>query len=419
MDDSTSNCQLNQGEVDYEFESNEVPETNPTAGLNCPARIYIHTLKDVGAWIISKVVLDHSHPCCPSKAEMLKQYRKLSMSIRRTIENNEEAGIRPSKTYQSFVAAAGDSFDRNWNNFLLNFGLVDNKWLSAQFQDVYTHQKFREVQTQFRGKANCITRLTNFALGYSVYEVGEQISSSIFNKFVVTYDSVAVEVKCQCLLFESRGILCRHALSVLSFERVSQLSPRYILERWSKKPREPLLELRSKRFDQLVFCLQNICEFASESEKQTAILHRAYDNVMVEMESLKAKKKGTSSLSHEDANLESVNELQSPPRIRTRGRPKNRLGSKLVKQIANATKKKKTKGLNELNLFDAASVMHSNSNQYQGRVMNYQLRVPVATDNFLGSERFIPCLLAPDVKPTITTNVVNGKQVQKSEKCSY
>ncbi|RYR31842.1 hypothetical protein Ahy_B01g056767 [Arachis hypogaea] len=26
MDDSTSDCQLNQGEVDFEFESNEVPE---------------------------------------------------------------------------------------------------------------------------------------------------------------------------------------------------------------------------------------------------------------------------------------------------------------------------------------------------------------------------------------------------------
>ncbi|RYR14715.1 hypothetical protein Ahy_B04g071392 [Arachis hypogaea] len=419
MDDSSSDCQLNQGEVDYEFESNEVPElsscgsgplsvvddqfvpkvrmtfttledagkfyrnyakatgfstrvritnrkgneiknqlitcsregkwkskisptekTNPKAGLNCPPRIYIHTLKDVDAWIISKVVLDHSYPCCPSKAEMLKQHRELSMSIRCTIENNEEA----------------DSFHRNWNDFLLNFGLVDNKWLSvcvwvysadlyedrhiwipiyldhhfwagmrstqrsesmhsffnkfitrnslliqfvkqydnclgsreqaeresdaadfhtvipcatkssieAQFQDVYTHQKFREVQAQFRGKANCITRLTNSALGYSVYEVGEQVSRSIFNMFVVTYDSVAAEVKCQCLLFESRGILCRHALSVLSFERVSQVSPRYILERWSKKVKrrhthiksshdEPLLEPRSKRFDQLVF----------------------------------------------------------------------------------------------------------------------------------------------------------------------
>ncbi|RYQ87961.1 hypothetical protein Ahy_B09g095453 isoform A [Arachis hypogaea] len=559
-----------------------------------------------------QVVLDHSHPCCPSKAEMLKQHRELSMSIRRTIENNEEAGIRPSKTYQSFVAAAGghrelnfiekdvknyitrevrnvseqedakefgkyllrmkeknpnfffelqleedqsiklvfwadarsraafeyfgdvisfdttyntnrynlvcgsfvgvnhhggnapkgfltdqcasmkkaleacmpttihrwciwhimkkipsklnrykghadieqemsqdvwnshskDSFDRNWNDFLLNFGLADNKWLSdlyedrhiwvpiyldhhfwagmrstqrsksmhsffnkyitrnssliqfvkqydnclesreqaeresdaadfhtlipcatkssieAQFQDAYTHAKFREVQAQFRGKANCITRLKNSALGYSVYDVGEQVSSSIFNKFVVTYDSVAAEVKCECLLFESRGILCRHALSVLSFEQASQVSPRYILERWSKKVKrrhthiksshdEPLMEPRSKRFNQLVFRSQNICKFASESEELTTILHRAYDNVMAEMEALKAKRKGTS-LSHEDANLESVNELQSPPRIRTRGRPKNRLGSKLEKQIANGTKKKKTKVLSEV-----------------------------------------------------------------------
>ncbi|RYR00605.1 hypothetical protein Ahy_B07g088725 [Arachis hypogaea] len=288
-----------------------------------------------------------------------------------------------------------DSFDRNWNDFLLNFGLGDNKWLSAQFQDAYTHAKFREVQAQFRGKANCITRLKNSALGYSVYEVGEQVSSSIFNKFVVTYDSVAAEVKCHCLLFESRGILCRHALSVLSFEQVSQVSPRYILERWSKKVKrrhthiksshdEPLMEPRSKRFDQLVFRSQNICEFASESEELTAILHRAYDNVMAEMEALKAKRKGTSSLSHEDANLESVNELQSPPRIRTRGRPKNRLGSKLEKQIANATKKKKTKVLSEINLFDAASVAHSNCSQYQGHVMSYQFRVPAAEDNSLG-----------------------------------
>ncbi|RYR12338.1 hypothetical protein Ahy_B04g069879 [Arachis hypogaea] len=138
------------------------------------------------------------------------------------------------------------------------------------------------------------------------------------------------------------------------------------------------------KFDELVFCSQNIYEFVSESEELTAILQRAYDNVMVKMESLKTKRNGTSSLSHEDANLESVNELQSPSRIRTRGRPKNRLGSKLDKQIANASKNKKTKALNELNLFDDASVVRSNSSQYQGCVMNYQFRVLAAADNSLG-----------------------------------
>ncbi|RYR37245.1 hypothetical protein Ahy_A09g042165 [Arachis hypogaea] len=95
---------------------------------------------------------------------------------------------------------------------------------------VYTHQKFRKVQAQFRGKVNCITRSTNSVLGSSLYEVVEQVFNSIFNKFVVTYDSVAAQVKCQCLLFESRRILCRHPLSVLSFERVNKVSPRYILK---------------------------------------------------------------------------------------------------------------------------------------------------------------------------------------------
>ncbi|RYQ80342.1 hypothetical protein Ahy_Scaffold1g106820 isoform O [Arachis hypogaea] len=45
---------------------------------------------------------------------MLKQHSELSMSIRRTIENNKEAGIRPSKTYQSFVAAAGGHRELNF-----------------------------------------------------------------------------------------------------------------------------------------------------------------------------------------------------------------------------------------------------------------------------------------------------------------
>ncbi|RYQ80332.1 hypothetical protein Ahy_Scaffold1g106820 isoform N [Arachis hypogaea] len=207
-----------------------------------------------------------------------------------------------------------DSFDRNWNDFLLNFGLVDNKWLSDLSEDHYIWVPIYLDHHFWAG-------------------MRKQVSSLIFNKFVVTYDSVATEVKCQCLLFESRGILCRHALSVLSFEQVTQVSPRYILERWSKKVKrqhthiksshnEPLLEPRSKRFDELVFCSQNICKFTSELEELTAILHCAYDTIMVEMEELKAKRKGTSSLSHKDANLESVNEFQSPPRIRTRGRPK-------------------------------------------------------------------------------------------------
>ncbi|RYR38345.1 hypothetical protein Ahy_A09g043381 [Arachis hypogaea] len=301
---------------------------------------------------------------------MLKQHRELSISVHRTTENNEEAEIKPRKIYQSFVAAAGGHLHyaeqltypirqtirqlprkqgvktegkSDATNFHTIIPCATKSSIEAQFQHVYTHNKFREVHAQFRGKVNCITRSKNSAVGYTVYKVVEQNFNSTFNKFAVIYDAVAAKVECQCLLFESRGILCRHALSVLNFERVNKVSPRYILERWCKNVKrrhthiksshdKPLLEPRSKRFDEL---------------ELTAILHRGYDNAMDEMQEHKAKSNGKCSLSHEDANLEAINELQSPPRVRTRGRPKNRLGLKLKKQIANALKKKKTKALSK------------------------------------------------------------------------
>ncbi|RYR51631.1 hypothetical protein Ahy_A06g026610 [Arachis hypogaea] len=228
-----------------------------------------------------------------------------------------------------------------------------------------------------------------------VYEVVEQVSNSTFNKFVVTYDTIPSQVKCQCLLFESRGILCRHSPSALSFERV---------DKWSKNIKrrhthiknshdKPLLEPRSRRFDDLVFQSQNICEFASKSEDLTTILHCAYDNIIVEMQEYKAKSKRKCSLSHEDASLEDINELQSPPCVRTRGRPKNRLRSNTQKQIANTAKKKEKKVLTEwesslcmsivlliydllfaVDHFYGGSVVQSNFSHYHGHIMNYNFR---------------------------------------------
>ncbi|XP_052117706.1 protein FAR1-RELATED SEQUENCE 5-like [Arachis duranensis] len=100
IDDSTSDCQLNQRKVDFETESNEVPET--FCGVNDQfvpkVGMTFNTLEDATKFYkgYSKVA---------DQVQMLKQHRKLNMSVRCTIENNKEAGIRPRKTYQSFVAA--------------------------------------------------------------------------------------------------------------------------------------------------------------------------------------------------------------------------------------------------------------------------------------------------------------------------
>ncbi|RYR32744.1 hypothetical protein Ahy_A10g047274 [Arachis hypogaea] len=203
----------------------------------------------------------------------------------------------------------------------------------------------REVQAQFRGKVNCITRSMHSILGFTTYEVVEQVANSTFNKFLVTYDAVSREVKCQCLLFESRGILCRHSLSALSFERVDNNIKRRHTHIKSSQD-ESLLEPRSKRFDELVFRSHIICEFVSEFEELTRIMHWVFDKVTVEMQEYQEKSKEKSS--------SDVERREQPS-----------------KKISNAMKKKKKTAASELNLLDDRSSIHSSSSLYNAPDMSY------------------------------------------------
>ncbi|MED6209142.1 hypothetical protein PIB30_051957 [Stylosanthes scabra] len=67
----------------------EAEKTNPMSPANCPARMFVHIDKLTQRYVISKVVLEHSHPCSADLAEMLPQHRELSMYVRYVIVNND------------------------------------------------------------------------------------------------------------------------------------------------------------------------------------------------------------------------------------------------------------------------------------------------------------------------------------------
>ncbi|RYQ84153.1 hypothetical protein Ahy_B10g103093 [Arachis hypogaea] len=300
MNESTSN-QLNEYNFDDSSETHQFDETScvvdekfvPKVGmifktLEEARKFYKHYSKLASfSTKIRNTTRDRDKIKNKLIAEMLKQHRELSMFVRGTIEAHEEAEIKPSKTYQSFVTVAGShhelgfiekdvrnyitsevrniseeddakEFGKNWNDFLTKYGLGGNKWLSelyedrhiwipvyldhhfwarmrstqrgesmhsffnkfitqnsslrqfvkqydnclasreqaerefdaadfytvipcatksaieSQFQHVYTHEKFRKVQAQFRGKVNCITRSMHSTQGFTTYEVIEQ-----------------------------------------------------------------------------------------------------------------------------------------------------------------------------------------------------------------------------------------------------
>ncbi|XP_025684643.1 protein FAR1-RELATED SEQUENCE 4-like [Arachis hypogaea] len=276
-------------------------KTNSLAGLNCPARIYIYILKDIGVWIISKVVLHHSHPCCANQVEMFKQHRELGMYVRRTIENNEEARIIPSKSYQSFVAAVRGHRE-------LNFIKKDvRNYITREVRNVSELDDAKEFGKYL---LRMIEKNHNF-----FFELELEDDQSIKLAFWADARRRATWVN-----DHGQSTLLGYALikneDIQSFKWLFDCWLRFM---GGNPPKGILSDQCTSMQRDIEACMPTTIH---QFEELTVILHHAYDNVVVEMQELKAKSKGTCSLSHEDANLESINELQSPPQMRIRGRPK-------------------------------------------------------------------------------------------------
>jgi len=139
--------------------------------------------------------------------------------------------------------------------------------MERQFQKEYTHAKFTEVQTGFSFKMNCLIHHCHSNGENCTYTVMEE---SIHNDhsperlFIVFYDKKTKDVQCQCLLFEFRGIICRHSLVVLAQERQKSVPAKYILQRWSKNVRRKhnyiMTSFNSNDKPPRIQCYDALCE---------------------------------------------------------------------------------------------------------------------------------------------------------------
>ena len=111
-----------------------------------------------------------------------------------------------------------------------------NLSLKKQFQDVYTNTKFKEVHEQFATDVHCNNSLLKSECAISTYQVVETCqpheNHMIDKIFIVFFNEDKIEVKCICAMFEFRGILYKHSISVLVTKKVTMLPSRYILDRW-------------------------------------------------------------------------------------------------------------------------------------------------------------------------------------------
>ncbi|KAA8524958.1 hypothetical protein F0562_011404 [Nyssa sinensis] len=162
-----------------------------------------------------------------------------------------------------------------------------NSWLPCithydmekQFADAYTTTKFKEFQMELTGKIYCsLFPIKDGSI--SEYKVLEDVKigdSQQHVNFTVLLNGKDCQVKCNCRLFESRGILCRHAIVTLLHNEVYRIPERYIMQRWRKDVKRCHTRVRisygdysakaeAKRFDSLCNSFHEVADMASESE---------------------------------------------------------------------------------------------------------------------------------------------------------
>lgn len=109
--------------------------------------------------------------------------------------------------------------------------------IEKQFQSVYTNAKFKEFQDQLRGKLYCYPTLLKEESSFFTFKVTQDDKigdQEVSLDFIVCFNTKECDVKCICRLFEFRGILCSHILSILPIMKIKEVASKYILQRWRK-----------------------------------------------------------------------------------------------------------------------------------------------------------------------------------------
>ncbi|PIN09368.1 hypothetical protein CDL12_18046 [Handroanthus impetiginosus] len=120
-----------------------------------------------------------------------------------------------------------------------SFELKTKSKFEFQLSKVYTKEMFKKCQIEVEGMYSCFnTKQVTINGPIVTFVVKERIevegSEKEVRHYEVLYETTQNEVRCICSLFNFKGYLCRHALSVLNYNGVEEIPSQYILPRWNK-----------------------------------------------------------------------------------------------------------------------------------------------------------------------------------------
>ncbi|KAG5547270.1 hypothetical protein RHGRI_013070 [Rhododendron griersonianum] len=168
--------------------------------------------------------------------------------------------------------------------------------LEKHFKSAYTYAKVKEFHDEFLGKLNCSLHERKVGDVWSEYEVKEDITFGEEKKrkrvsFTVDFNGETNEAKCNCRLFEFRGMVCRHQLMVFHERRVQRVPEKYVLRRWRKNLKRVHTKIRIN-YDNSSSTIEarrhdNMCNLSNEVADLAEDCQEKYDKVMGRLRELK------------------------------------------------------------------------------------------------------------------------------------
>ncbi|KAL4337328.1 hypothetical protein AHAS_Ahas12G0099200 [Arachis hypogaea] len=214
---------------------------------------------------------------------------------------------------------------------------------------------------EFGKKAYCNIRAVNEQGDSAWVKVEQEILAYEKTRYVtynVHFGHSTHEVRCECNLFESAGVLCCHCLVVLSSYKVNKVPSCYVLCRWSKKIKCKHTYIKISHdvrcsneshnlFRGLCAHFYNVAQEFVNGDDEAAMLHAALDDARAKLVDYRTKMQNKvvadahTSIAIEISSVVATGDIQGPSKVTTKGQPKGkRLGYEMEKSIKKSMQRK-------------------------------------------------------------------------------
>lgn len=169
--------------------------------------------------------------------------------------------------------------------------------IEKQFRDAYTTTKFKEFQHELTRKMYCELSSVRKEFAHSVFEVIEDWNIGEIGRritFKVSLTHYDCDVQCNCCLFETRGILCRHAVAVLIHNQIMSVPEKCIIPRWRKDSKRRHRKVKvsyddwsgkpeAQRYDMMSDAFCEVAEMSTDSDQKVEFVLNRMDGLKKEL----------------------------------------------------------------------------------------------------------------------------------------